>query len=136
MFYSGKIRWEGTMQDYVTQKQQLLDAILENTKAQSQAIEKDQPQTLEELIADRENLMQQVDSLDNSFEQKTLHQAFKETLQEIITIDNANQVLVKQELDNVKDKLKEIRIGRQQEANYGVEYGTYKEEGIFFDTKE
>lgn len=129
------------MLDYINQKQDLLEAILENTKAQSKAIQQDQTVPLEGLINDREGLMKQVDALDQEAAQakitlsEDLTNSIRQKLKEIITIDNANQALIKQELDGSKQKLKDIRIGRQQGVNYGPEYGLHVEEGILFDTK-
>lgn len=41
-----------------------------------------------------------------------------------------------EELADVKAQLRSARERKQQEAGYIPEYGIYKEEGIFFDTKE
>ena len=124
--------------DYIVQKQSLLGNILENTKEQTRAIESDQIDDLEALIAKRGALMEQVDKLDQAMDVPTdgLTEGIKDLLGEIITIDNANQSLMNQGLESVKMELRKVRIGRQQGENYGPEYGTYKEEGIFFDTKE
>lgn len=128
--------------DYLHQKQLLLDKILENTQMQTRAIEDDKLEDLEALITQREGLMKQVDKLDQKVATMTPKISneptgpIKELLSQIINIDNANQSRMKQELDNVKQELRKIRIGKQQGENYGPEYGSYKEEGIFFDTKE
>ena len=128
--------------DYLKQKQLLLNSILENTQAQTKLIEDDNMEALEELIDERQTMMKQVDELDGQFGntagEGTPKQAelIKDILGQIIAIDNANQSFMKNELGNVKSELLKIRIGRQQGENYGPEYGTYREEGIFFDTKE
>ena len=128
--------------DYLEQKQLLLNSILLNTKSQTDAIENDDIDTLELLIAKRQEMMLEVDKLDASMADQVAEitssqaQKLKETLKEIITIDNNNKSLMKRELSDIKGELLKIRMGRQREEHYGTEYGTYKEEGIFFDTKE
>lgn len=121
--------------DYLEQKQLLIKAILENTQAQTKAIHDDNMDALEELIGQRQEIMAQVDKLDkeSGFKQS---EPIKALLSQIITIDNANQSLMNKELGNVQDELLKIRTGRKQGEHYGTEYGLYKEEGIFFDTKE
>ena len=128
--------------DYVYQKQLLLGSILENTQAQTRAIEDDKLEVLETLITQREGIMKQVDELDQKMDTITPQISeestgpIKNLLAKIITIDNANQSRMKQELGNVQTELRKIRAGRQREEHYGTQYGIYKEEGIFFDTKE
>ena len=128
--------------DDVYQKKLLLDSILENTQAQTRAIEEDELEALETLIARREDIMKQVDELDQKVAtmtpeiSKRVAGSIKELLSQIIAIDNVNQSRMKQEIGNVQTELRKIRAGRQQEERYGTEYGSYKEESIFFDTKE
>ena len=121
--------------DYLQQKEVLVKSILENTQAQTKAIEDDEMDLLESLISKRQEIMAQVDQLDkeSGFEQS---EPIKALLGQIIAIDNANQVLMNKELGNVKGDLLKIRTGRKQGEHYGDEYGLYKEEGVFFDTKE
>ena len=93
--------------------------------------------------------MGQVDRLDNqkiredSNLPKEVPDSIKQILEQIIEIDNKNRALIKAELDeselelnNIKAELRKMREGRRQGENYGYEYGSYKEEGVFFDTKE
>ena len=128
--------------DYLNQKQLLLDSILENTQAQTSAIKEDKLEYLEILITQREGLMKQVDELDLKAAAITPEASkgptgsIKDLLAKIIHIDNANQSLMNNALSNVKTELRKIRVGRHQGEHYGVEYGDYREEGIFFDTKE
>lgn len=128
--------------NYINEKQLLLNAMLENTQAQTDAIEDHKIEVLEALITQREGIMKQVDELDQKADaitpemSKELTGPIKDLLAQIITIDNANQSLMKQGLRDVKEELRKIRIGKQQGENYGPEYGSYKEEGIFFDTKK
>lgn len=128
--------------DYLHQKQLLLDLILENTQAQTKVIEDDDMDTLELLISKRQTMMNQVDDLDTDASMATSDIApqqaepIKSLLNQIMMIDKTNQSLMRKELKNVQGELLKIRTGRQQEERYGTEYGTYKEEGVFFDTKE
>ena len=128
--------------NYLEQKQALLQSILTNTQAQTKAIEADDMDQLERLITRRQDIMTQVDLLDkqagpsgpvNTSQQQA---ASKDLLAQIIKIDNANQSLMNKELGNVQDELLKIRTGRKQGQHYGNQYGLYKEEGVFFDTKE
>lgn len=121
--------------EYLQQKQALLESILENTQAQTKAVEDDDMALLEELINKRQETINQVNQLDKAsgFKQS---EAIKALLSQIITIDNTNQSLMNKELANVKADLLKIRTGRKQGQHYGDEYGLYKEEGVFFDTKE
>lgn len=111
---------------------------MENTKEQSRAIEADQIDELESLIAKRGALMEQIDKLDQAAEEAdaVINEGIKILLSKIIAVDKANQSIMMKELDNVKAELRKVRVGRQQGENYGSEYGSYREEGIFFDTKE
>ncbi len=121
--------------DNLEQKQVLLQAILENTQAQTKAIEEDKMDLLEGLIAKRQEIMGQVDRLDeiSGFKQSD---PMKALLSQIMTLDNANQALMNNELGSVKGDLLKIRTGIKQGEHYKDEYGLYKEEGVFFDTKE
>lgn len=128
--------------DYLEKKRVLLGSILENTQAQTKLIQEDDIDALEILIDERAIIMAQVDDLDQvvsalgidaSHEQK---EPIKALLSQIITLDTANQTLMKKELVNIQGELHKIRTGRQQEEHYGTEYGIYKEEGVFFDTRE
>lgn len=121
--------------NYLEQKQVLLESMLENTQAQTTAIKEDEVDTLENLIAARQKIMAQIDELDTESGLEQSQEA-KALLSQIITIDNTNQSLMNKELGNVKDELLRIRTGRKQGEHYGTEYGLYKEEGVFFDTKE
>ena len=127
--------------DYLQEKQVFLQAILSNTQAQTKAIEADDIDGLEALITKRQEIMVQVDVLDKQAGPgglaNTDQQASnKDLLAQIIKIDKANQSLMNKELGNVQDELLKIRTGRKQGQHYGAEYGLYKEEGVFFDTKE
>ena len=119
------------------QKELLLKLILENTQAQTHAIKDDKLEALETLITQREEVMSQVDELDKKMA-ITTSKGSKELLKQIITVDNSNQGLMKKglqdvgkEVDLVKKELRKLRIGRQQGASYGEEYGIYREEGVF-----
>lgn len=128
--------------DYLQEKELLLGSILENTQAQTKLIEDENMDALEELISKRQTLMNQVDVLDQEagdlVDEMTSKQAapLKSLLSQIMTIDHANQSLMKKELEHVQGELLKIRVGRKQGEHYGTEYGLYKEEGVFFDTKE
>ncbi len=117
------------------QKEALMGQILENTHAQTQAIKRDQLDKLANLIEERSRLMKQVDALTSKLAEST-GKSTDQVLTEIIAVDQANQALMKKEFEQVKKELRKIRIGKQQGVNYGEEYGLYKEEGVFFDTKE
>lgn len=121
--------------DYIAQKQLLLNQILENTQAQTSAIEGDEVEKLESLISQRGIIMEQVDELGQG-QGDAEPGVIKELLRQIITIDNGNRLLMEKGLEDVKDELRKVRIGRQHEGGYGSDHGLYKEEGIFFDTKE
>ena len=120
----------------------LLDSILQNTQEQTKAIVSDDMDTLGVLINQREAMMLKVDELDigitDTAEEVTPEQAdlVKSLLSQIITIDNTNQSTMQNELGDIQRELCRIRAGRKQEEHYSDEYGLYKEEGIFFDTKE
>lgn len=136
--------------DGLHQKQRLLNLILENTRAQTRAIEDDELELLESLITKREGIMRQVDELDGERAIITTSRTSKEPvapiralLKEIITIDNANQDLMKksvkdmeEEVAAVKEELRDIRERRRQGESYVPEYGNYIEEGVFFDKRE
>lgn len=135
--------------DELHQKQQLLNLILENTQAQTGAIEKDELELLESLISQREGIMRQVDELDlkaDTISPKTseeLTEPIKDLLRRIILIDDANQELLdkgvqdmEEDVAAVKEQLRDIRERRRQEESYVPEYGTYREEGVFFDKRE
>ena len=87
--------------DDVYQKKLLLDSILENTQAQTRAIEEDELEALETLIARREDIMKQVDELDQKVAtmtpeiSKRVAGSIKELLSQIIAIDNVNQSRMK-----------------------------------------
>ena len=128
--------------DYYKQKKGLLDSILENTQAQTKLVKEDNAHALEVLIGQRASMMAQVDSLDKQASAISLAlspdqtQALKALLSQVMTLDQVNQSLMQKELAKVQGELRKIRMGRQQSEHYGAEYGIYKEEGIFFDTKE
>lgn len=128
--------------DYYNEKEVLLGSILENTQAQTNLIKEDDADGLEALISQRATMMDQVDVLDKQANMPMSQmppeqsKSIKNILGQIITIDNANQALMNKELTNVKDDLLKIRTGKKQGEHYGSEYGLYKEEGVFFDTKE
>lgn len=116
--------------EHMEKREFLLREILQNTKSQSKAIEEDNLEVLATLIDQRDSLMQQVDNLP-----VYKSESIKEILSEIVNIDNTNQALMNKEFEHIKSELRKIRIGKQQEQNYRNEYGTYREEGVFFDTK-
>jgi len=132
------------------QKKLLLNSILENTQAQTRAIEGDELELLESLISQRQGLMSQVDELDQKMETITMPAVSKEEwgrlkdlLGRIITIDKANQDLMKKsvksagdEVEGIKEELRRMRERRRQEESYAPEYGSYREEGVFFDKRE
>jgi len=131
------------------QKELLLKSILENTRAQTQAIEDDELELLETLITRREGIIRQVDKLDQEMARTTPGTSkeptgpIKELLRQIITIDDANQELMEKsvqdmgkEVEAVKEELRTIRERRRQGESYVPEYGDYREEGVFFDTRE
>lgn len=131
------------------QKKLLLNSILENTQAQTRAIEEDELELLEDLISQRQGLMSQVDELDQKMEiamptmSKEAKGPLKDLLGRIITIDNANQDLMKKsvkdagdEVEGIKEGLRQMRERRRQEESYAPEYGSYREEGVFFDKRE
>lgn len=135
--------------DELHQKQQLLNLILENTQAQTGAIEEDELELLESLISQREGIMRQVDELDlkadtvSSKTSEELTGPIKDLLRRIILIDDANQELLdkgvqdmEEDVAVVKEQLRDIRERRRQEESYVPEYGTYREEGVFFDKRE
>ncbi|HHX62573.1 MAG TPA: hypothetical protein GX707_17950 [Epulopiscium sp.] len=135
--------------NYLDQKKLLLNSILENTKAQTRAIEDDNLERLETLITQREGIMAQVDELEQRVAATTpetikeLTEPIRELLREIIKIDDSNQELMgksvrdmEEDVAAVKGELRDIRERRRQEENYVPEYGTYREEGVFFDTRE
>ncbi|HHX61134.1 MAG TPA: hypothetical protein GX707_10545 [Epulopiscium sp.] len=135
--------------DELHQKQQLLNLILENTQAQTGAIEEDELELLESLISQREGIMRQVDELDlkaDTISPKTSEELtgpIKDLLRRIILIDDANQELLdkgvqdmEEDVAVVKEQLRDIRERRRQEESYVPEYGTYREEGVFFDKRE
>lgn len=119
--------------DYLRDKKALLGLILENTQAQTRVIEEDDMDALEGLILKRQEMMDQVDNLDQKAGKVI---SDKEILKKIMDTDQANQSLMKKEMAHVQGKLRKIRTGRRQEERYGIGYGLYKEEGVFFDTKE
>lgn len=119
--------------------------MLENTKAQTKAIEDDSLDELEKLINKREKIMGEVDELDRqaSLDEVSEDGSIKDLLAQIIEIDNKNKSLIESEfsdseaeLTSLREELRKMREGRRQGENYGHEYGSYKEEGVFFDTKE
>ena len=123
----------------------MLKLILDNTRAQTKAIKDDSLEELGKLIDKREKLMGQVDELDKraSIDGDSLDSSIKDLLSNIIKIDSKNKSLIEAglddselELNNIKAELRKMREGRRQGENYGYEYGSYKEEGVFFDTKE
>lgn len=116
--------------------------MLDNTQAQTKAIEEGDMDGLASLMDKREEIMADVDQLD----QKSSHiipelttdqkQAMKDLLGQMIALDQKNQAFISKESQSAQEELRRIRTGRKQEKNYGTEYGLYKEEGVFFDTKE
>lgn len=135
--------------NYLYQKELLLNSMLENTQAQTQAIKDDKLELLETLITQREGIMAQVDELDQKMgtiapeTTAELTEPIKDLLRRIISIDDANQELMETSVQDmekdvaaVKEELRGIRERRRQDESYVPEYGTYKEEGVFFDTRE
>ncbi len=115
-------------------KGKLIQALLQLTLAQKQALEEDKIEEFEKLLQQREELISQLKALN---EKESLEWSAEE--QQIIKVlqqtDEANSKLFFKEMAEAKNEIGKIRNQRKVTHLYNHPYSAAREEGIFFDKR-
>lgn len=116
-------------------KKSLIIKLIELTKLQTLALEKENVDEFLELIDKRQEVLNQIQQLQE--ENPQLKEQHEESLvRELMEIDHKNRVEFEKQFEAVKGKLREIRQMKKREEQYSNPYDISREEGVFFDKKE
>ncbi|MGL4362158.1 MAG: hypothetical protein ACRCSG_02630 [Cellulosilyticaceae bacterium] len=115
-------------------KRKILEAILELTKKQSEALANDDLELFEVLMQKKQL---QIDAMEELHKTKPETKEQKEEIlfKEIIECDKKNKEEFMRQFDETKTKLADIRMQKRRETLYGNVYGISNEEGIFIDKR-
>lgn len=112
----------------------LIQELIKLTNMQSDALEEEDVETFISLLDDREAVLAEIKALDKKEpHEKTLEE--EQLIADLIALDNKNRLEFERQRNEVKNKLKEIRMMRQRENNYSNPYNVAREEGILFDKR-
>ena len=122
--------------EYVEQKQQLLERMLLLAKAQLSCLEESREEELTAVLDESEALRAQVDALDARYGliKKTLSKEMKETLEEIMRLDEQCAAYVQERLLFYRAELKSIRQSGKNMQRYVSPYTAA--DGLFIDMRK
>lgn len=112
-----------------------IEKLLALTKSQEIALKNDEIDTFKSLLNEREEVIDELKALEQM--QPEVRSCYdQEVMQQIKEIESSNQIEFKKQLEQAKQKLREIREMKKHEVHYNNPYNRSWEEGIFFDKKE
>ena len=112
----------------------LIKQLIVLTQEQREALMQEDTDLFITILDKREAILQQIKMLDDMHEH-TKSQEEEALITQLIILDNENNIEFKKQFDNVKEKLKGIRMMKQKENNYSNPYNMSREEGVLFDKK-
>lgn len=115
-------------------KRELLLKILELTKLQAEILKEEKIEEFESILQDRQIVMDQIDALHERCPELKSDR-HEDILQELRITEDENKKEFNRQLEEAKEKLKEVRQMKKREDVYSNPYGMYREEGLFFDKK-
>lgn len=112
----------------------LIEELIKLTKMQEDALKEEDVDTFISLLDDREEVLAEIKVFD---ETKTHEKTPEEEMliADLIALDEANRIEFERQQNEVKNKLREIRMMRQRENNYSNPYNVAREEGVLFDKR-
>lgn len=114
--------------------QELLLKLLQLTNAQTQALASEDLERFEELMQERQQVIDELECLSKRESwQKVCDN--KKLLDTIVKQDKENHSQFLAQLEVVKQKLQEMRAKKKVENAYAQNYDLSVEEGVFFDKK-
>lgn len=116
-------------------KRELIEQLIEMTKKQTVALQEEDVDRYIELLNGRQAILNQIQVL-HEVQPETKEQHEEELVTELKTIDDANRMEFERQFEEVKKKLREVRIMKKREEQYNNPYDISWEEGVFFDKKE
>lgn len=122
-------------------KEELLKDILEITKMQKEALEKEDIEAFEAFLVQKQSKIDALEEL-HRLHPKTKEEKHEDLLKVIISLDQQNKVEFERQLEEVKANLKKTRdqmshLRQRQYVNhvYTNPYDVSSEEGIFYDKR-
>lgn len=116
-------------------KRELIQQLIEFTKMQTVALEKEDVDEFIRVLDKRQEILDEIQVLhENQPETKEQHE--EELVAQLKEIDYKNRVEFEKQFEEVKRKLREVRVMKKREEHYNNPYDISWEEGVFFDKKE
>lgn len=112
----------------------LIQQLIKLTSMQSDALKEEDVETFISLLEDREAILAEIKVLGEK-EPHEKNLAEEKLIADLIALDNENRIEFERQHNEVKNKLKEVRMMRQRENNYSNPYNVAREEGILFDKR-
>ena len=125
------------------QKHDLMEEFLKLSEQQAEAISQDSYEMILAIINQKQNIMEQVNLLnldlpehmpDNNDSLRIINIKTREIMSQAVAIDNKNIQLLKNNQDEILEKLKNIQKTKQTHAQYRGE--NMKMEGMLLDLKK
>ena len=116
-------------------KRELIEQLIEITKKQTIALQEEDVDKFIKLLDYRQIVLNQIQILHEA-QPETKEQNEEELVAQLKAIDDENRVEFERQFEEVKKKLREVRIMKKREEQYNNPYDISWEEGVFFDKKE
>nr|WP_302599116.1 hypothetical protein [uncultured Cellulosilyticum sp.] len=116
-------------------KRALIEQLIEITKLQTIALEKEDIDEYNRLLDERQVALDKIQVL-HEVQPETKEQHEEELVTQLKAIDAQNRVEFEKQFEEVKKKLREVRAMKKREEHYNNPYDISWEEGVFFDKKE
>lgn len=101
---------------------------------QTYALERENIEYYQELLEERALCLESIKAY-NKENNSPLTEEERHLIQLINKEDEKNKDILEKQLDEVKVKLRNIRMNETRETQYTQSYGAFQESGIFFDKK-
>lgn len=115
-------------------KRELIEQLIELTKMQTTALEKEDVDEFIRLLDTRQEVLDQIQVL-HEMHPDTKEQHEEELVTQLKEIDDKNRVEFEKQFEEVKKKLREARAMKKREEHYNNPYDISWEEGVFFDKR-
>lgn len=104
------------------------------TSRQAYALERENIEYYQELLEERDLCLNDIKVYNEEYN-SPLTEEERHLLELIKVQDEQNKQLLERQLDEVKEKLRQIRMSEMREVQYAQGYSGYHESGVFFDKK-
>ena len=104
------------------------------TARQAYALERENIEYYQELLEERDLCLKNIKAY-NKENNSPLTEEERHLIELINKQDEENKDILEKQLDEVKTKLREMRMNEVRENQYTQGYGAFQESGIFFDKK-